>query len=415
MEGYTIGGVAVTDLIKEYGSPLYVMDETVIRDNCRRFKNAVGKYFENGLVVHASKAFCCKEMCRIAMQEGLGLDVVSGGELSTALSVDFPTDKIFFHGSNKTVAELELAVNNNVGRIVLDNYTEIDNLNDICTKLGKKAKVLMRVNPGVEAHTHEFIRTGQVDSKFGISIQTGEALAACEYIHGLANIELTGIHCHIGSQIFDQEPFETAAEIMLGFIQQLNQKGISVSELNLGGGYGVKYLPGDAPAPFEAFVEKIAHVVKCSGITGLTVILEPGRSLTATAGITAYTVGAIKKIPGIRTYVSVDGGMTDNPRYIMYHAQYDALIAERPEAPREEFFTIAGKCCESGDILIKDIKMPKINIGDHLVVLSTGAYNYSMSSNYNRTPRPPVIMVSNGVSRVVVRRETYEDLMQKDI
>ena len=415
MGAYTIGGIAVTNLIKEYGSPLYIMDEEVIRNNCKQYKTAMDKHFKNSMVVHAGKSFCCKEMCRIAMQEGLGLDVVSGGELATALSVGFPTDKIFFHGNNKTIAELELAVNNNVGRIVLDNYTEIDNLNAICARSGKKAKTLIRIKPGIEAHTHEFIRTGQVDSKFGVAIHTGEAIAACEYVNSLANIELIGIHCHIGSQIFDCEPFEAATGVMLDFIQQLAQKGIDVHELNLGGGYGIGYLPTDNPVSFETFIEKISHVVKSLGFTELKVIIEPGRSIVANAGITAYTVGAIKKIPGIRTYISVDGGMTDNPRYIMYQAQYDALIAERPDALREEVVTIAGKCCESGDLLIKDIKMPKINVGDHLVILATGAYNYSMSNNYNRTPRPPIIMVRNGEARVIVKRETYEDLMRNDI
>lgn len=416
-----IGGCDTVALAEKYGTPLYVMDEGRIRENCRLYKSAVDSFYDgHGLVLYASKALSCKEMCRIAMQEGLGLDVVSGGELYTALSVGFPTDKICFHGNNKTLDELKMAVENNVGRIVVDNRYELEQLNDIAEKAGKTASIQFRIKPGVDAHTHEYIRTGQIDSKFGVALENGEAIEIVEHALSLPNVKLTGLHCHIGSQIFDYAPFLEAATVMMGFIAQIKEKfGYEIKELNLGGGYGIRYTPDNHPVEYNEYLKNIAlairNIAEQKGIPLPFIMMEPGRSIAGEAGITLYRIGGIKDIKNVRKYISVDGGMTDNPRYIMYQAEYEALLANRANAPREETVTIAGKCCESGDLLAKDILMPKCEIGDLLAVLSTGAYNYSMASNYNRIPRPPIVMVKDGKDRLVVKRETYGDLIQNDL
>lgn len=416
-----IGGCDTVALAEKYGTPLYVMDEGRVRENCRLYRSAVDSYYDgNGLVLYASKALSCKEMCRIAMQEGLGLDVVSGGELYTALSVNFPTDKICFHGNNKTPDELKMAVENNVGRIVVDNRYELQLLNKIAGQAGKTAAIQFRIKPGVDAHTHEFIRTGQIDSKFGVALENGEAAELIEYALSLPNVNLTGLHCHIGSQIFDFAPFLEAATVMMGFIAELREKyGCEIKELNLGGGYGIRYTPDNHPVEYNEYLKNIALAIRDiaaqKGIPLPFILMEPGRSIVGEAGITLYRIGGVKDIKNVRKYISVDGGMTDNPRYIMYQAEYDALIANRANAPREETVTIAGKCCESGDLLAKDILMPKCEAGDILAVLSTGAYNYSMASNYNRIPRPPIVMVKEGRDRLVVKRESYDDLINNDL
>ncbi|WP_094546623.1 diaminopimelate decarboxylase [Petroclostridium xylanilyticum] len=416
-----IGGCDAVELAKEYGTPLYIMDEGLIRKYCKIYKNSMDKYYDgNGLVLYASKAFCTLYMCKIAEQEGLGLDVVSGGELYTALKAKFPVEKIYFHGNNKTYDELQLAVENNVGRIVVDNTFELEILNEIAAKMNKKVKILFRIKPGIDAHTHDFIRTGQIDSKFGVALETGEALDIVEHALRLANVEVIGLHCHIGSQIFDLAPFELAAKVMMNFIGDLKDKfGLEIKELNLGGGYGIKYIPEHDPIEYDSYIEAVSKVVKQvareRGVQLPFILMEPGRSIVGPAGITVYTVGAVKRIPNVRKYVSVDGGMADNPRYILYQSPYDAVLANNPTAEKVEPVTIAGKCCESGDLLIKDIMMPPIKPGDYLAVLATGAYNYSMASNYNRIPRPPVVMVHDGKAKLIVKRETYEDIVQNDI
>lgn len=420
-DNLTLGGIDVSDLAKEYGTPLYLMDEDNIRENCRIYKTAMEKYYDgNGLVLYASKAFSCVYMCRVAAEEGLGLDVVSGGELYTALKAGFPMEKVYFHGNNKTKDEILLAVENNVGRFVVDNKFELELLSEIANAKGRTVDVSFRIKPGIDAHTHDFIMTGQIDSKFGFALETGEAEEIIKYASSLPSINVTGVHCHIGSQIFDIEPFLLAAQKMISFIADIKDKhGIEINELNLGGGYGIKYLSSDDPVPYDEYIKSVSEVVKeysqKRGISLPKIIMEPGRSIVAPAGITVYTVGSVKDIPGIRTYVSVDGGMTDNPRYIMYESKYEALTVRNPYAKREKIVTIAGKCCESGDILIKDIKMPEIKAGDLIAVLATGAYNYAMSSNYNRIPRPPVIMVSGGKAKVAVRRESYDDIIKNDL
>lgn len=417
----TIGGADVCDLAKKYGTPLYIMDEDNIRENCRLYVDSINKFYDgNGLVLYASKAFSCKYIYKIAKEEGLGVDVVSGGELYTALASGFDASKIYFHGNNKTNDELKLALDNNVGRIVVDNFDELNRLNEMSKSMNKVTKILFRIKPGIDAHTHDFIMTGQIDSKFGVALETGEAEEIIAYANKLENVEVVGVHCHIGSQIFDIDPFIAAAEVMMNFISKIKDKyGHLISELNLGGGYGIKYLDTDNPIAYDKYIEKISVVVKeianKNNIPVPKILMEPGRSLVAPSGITVYTVGSVKEIPNVRTYVSVDGGMGDNPRYILYQSKYDALLPEKPDAEKTNTVTIAGKCCESGDLLAKDIKMPEIKSGDLLAVLATGAYNYSMASNYNRIPRPPVIMVSGGKDKVVIKRETYEDLIKNDL
>jgi len=417
----TIGGADTVHIAKEYGTPVYVFDENEIRNNLRAFRNSMDEYYGgNGLAVYASKAFCCKEMCRICMQEGTGIDVVSGGELYTALSVGFPAEKIVFHGNNKTYDELYAAVTNGVGRIVVDNITELETLNKIAAELGKTAGIMFRIKPGIDAHTHDFIKTGQIDSKFGFALETGEAMDAVKKALTMKNIKLRGLHCHIGSQIFDIDPFELAAEVMLNLYKQIkDETGYEFDELNLGGGFGIKYLESEQPKPYADYMKNVSTVVRANceklGLKMPFVLIEPGRSVVGAAGITLYTVGAVKEIPEIRTFVSVDGGMADNPRYALYKADYEIVCVNKVTEERSETVTVAGKCCESGDLIQENTKLQKVEAGDILAVLSTGAYNYSMASNYNRIPRPPVVMVNNGETRIVVKRETYEKIAENDI
>ncbi len=416
-----IGKNDTVELAKEFGTPLYVMDEDLIRKNCRTYKEAMDKYYDgNGLILYANKAFCSKYTCKIAKEEGLGIDVVSGGELYTAIKADFPMDKVFFHGNNKTVDELEFAVSSGVGYIIVDNEYELNMLNEIAKKLGSVQKIMFRIKPGVDAHTHSFIQTGQIDSKFGVALENGEAFDIIEKASKLENVKVMGVHCHIGSQIFDVEPFCKAAQIMVNFMGDLWDKlNIDISMLNLGGGYGIRYTENEDPVPYDAYIEKVSKVVKETarerGIKIPMILMEPGRSIVASAGITLYTVGSVKDIKNVRKYVSVDGGMADNPRYILYQSEYEAVVANHASAPKKEMVTIAGKCCESGDLLIKDKMMSEIMPNDIIAVLATGAYNYSMSSNYNRIPRPAVVAVKDGIARVIIKRETYEDLIRNDI
>lgn len=416
-----IGGCDCLELASTYGTPLYVMDENLIRENCRMYKSAIEKYYDgNGLVVYASKAFCTTAICKILEQEGLGLDVVSGGELYTAVTAGFPMERVYFHGNNKTCEELMLAVENNVGRIVIDNKEESVTLNEIASGSGKTVNVSFRIKPGIDVDTHEFISTGQVDSKFGMAIENGEAFETISNALKLSNLNVMSLHCHIGSQLFDVELFKSAAKVMLEFMEELKGKlGIEIEELNLGGGFGVKYTEEDEEIDYDSCIGAVSEVVKsvCSqkGIKIPKIVIEPGRSIVAPAGITLYRIGSVKEIKNIRKYVAVDGGMTDNPRYAMYQAKYDAVIVNKPDAPRTEKVTIAGKCCESGDILVKDIMLPQVSVGDVLAVFTTGAYNYSMSSNYNRIPRPPVVLVKEGKARIIVKREDYKDVIRNDI
>ena len=417
----TIGGVDAVDLANKYGTPLYVMDERTIRGHCRTFQQSIDdNYGGKGLAVYASKAFNCKEMCRIIKDEGLGIDVVSGGELYTALSVDFPPEKIVFHGNNKTEEEIKLALESGVGRIVVDNLTELRTIEKMAAELNKNPGVMIRIKPGIDAHTHNFIRTGQIDSKFGFALETGEAFEAIKEVLEQKNVTLKGVHCHIGSQIFEIDPFKAAAEVMLGFMAKVKKElSYEIKELNLGGGFGIRYLIDDDAKLYKTFMEQVSVTVKetCKrlGLNIPFIMIEPGRSIVGPAGTTLYTVGAVKTIPGIRNYVSVDGGMTDNPRYILYQSEYSIDVANKIDKPSDYIATIAGRCCESGDLVQEDAKIQTPEPGDILAVFCTGAYNYSMASNYNRVPRPPVVMIKDGESRVIIKGESYEDLVKNDL
>ncbi len=421
-EGHlTAGGIDTVELAKEYGTPLYVMDEDMIRKNLRRFHESMQKYYGGrGLVHYASKAFSCLEMCRIVASEGDGLDAVSIGELYTALKAGFPMEKVGFHGNNKTDEELAFAVENGVGHIIVDNISELHRLEKIAAEHNAVPHIMFRIKPGIDAHTHQFIMTGQIDSKFGFALETGEAFEAVKEAAASKNVKLVGLHCHIGSQIFDIEPFEEAARVMIRFIAKIRDElGYTVQGLNLGGGFGIKYLESHDPAPFENYMERVSQVVKseCAelGLEQPFIYIEPGRSIAAPAGITLYKVGARKEIPGVRTYISVDGGMCDNPRYILYQSEYEAVVANKAAEERSERVTIAGKCCESGDLIGENMPLQHAESGDIIAVLATGAYNYSMSSNYNRLQKPAVVMLKDGKARVAVKRETLDDIIRNDV
>lgn len=416
-----IDGVSAQDLCEKYGTPLFVYSEKAIISAIEHYKNSINEYYNgNGMVLYASKAFSCKEIYRIAAAEGIGVDCVSAGEIFTALSAGFPAEKIFFHGNNKTEDELRYALKNNVGHVVADNFYELDMLDRIAGEFGVTVKTLLRITPGIDAHTHDFIKTGKIDSKFGFAIATGDAMKAAETAASKQNLSLIGFHCHIGSQIFETEPFVEAARVMMKFISDVKSKtGACISELNLGGGFGIKYTEDDHPLEYTAFLREVSKEIKALAkaysVDMPAVFIEPGRSIVAPAGLTLYRIGGVKEIKDVRSYVSVDGGMCDNPRYALYGSKYTFLVANRMDEPADYIATIAGKCCESGDLLAENVKIAHPNQGDILAVLATGAYNYSMASNYNRIPRPAAVMVKDGSGRVIIRRESYEDLIKNDV
>ncbi|WP_294186785.1 diaminopimelate decarboxylase [uncultured Clostridium sp.] len=415
-----IGGIKASDLAKAYGTPLYVMDEQLLLDKCRGYIRGFKVKEDNNRVAFAGKAFLTVEMCKLINEEGLYLDVVSGGELYTAYKAGFPMEKIYFHGNNKTLEEIEFGIKLGVGRFIVDNIEEIIKINEIAESYDKKQDIYLRLTPGIEAHTHDYIKTGQIDSKFGFAPVGNIIMDAVKKSLELDNINLVGLHCHIGSQIFETEPFKDAAEVMLNYIYDIKQEtGHYIGELDLGGGFGIYYSEGDKPKKIEEYCNVILDSVekKCEalGIKKPILTIEPGRSVVANAGITLYTVGTIKDIPGVRKYLSVDGGMTDNIRPALYGAKYEALIANKASEPMTDKVTIAGKCCESGDILIQDIQIQKAKSGDILAILSTGAYGFSMASGYNKITRPAVVFVRNGEARVVVKRQSYEDLIKEEV
>lgn len=414
-----IGGCDTVDLVRKYGTPLYVMDEAHIRNTCRKYKNTIAQEYGDGLVLFASKAFLTTAMCKIIHQEGLGLDAVSGGELYTAIKASFPMEKVYFHGNNKTLDELEMAIEAGIACIVVDNMSELMLIEECAQKFHRQISVSIRVKPGIEAHTHHYIQTGQIDSKFGLGIESGEAMTAIRAVLRSSFLRLKGIHCHIGSQIFDVQPYRIAVDVMTDFIVQVKKEtGFEIPEINFGGGFGIRYIREDSPQDPRVYVRAILDELKIQckkkRIKRPFFIIEPGRSIVGEAGTTLYTVGYIKNIPGIRKYVSVDGGMTDNPRPALYQAKYRAIIANKANRHGEEIVSIAGKCCESGDMLIWEIELPRVERNDILAVFATGAYNYSMASNYNKTPIPAVVLVKDGKSDLMVRRQTYEDLLRND-
>ncbi|SDN89139.1 diaminopimelate decarboxylase [Paenibacillus sp. yr247] len=415
-----IGGVDATKLVAEYGTPLYVFDEALVRQRCREFVEAFKASGLKFQVAYASKAFCVMAMCRIVEEEGMSLDVVSDGELYTALQAGFPADRIHFHGNNKTMDEIEMAIDAKIGCFVVDNFIELQMLNAIAGEKRQKVNILLRITPGVEAHTHEYISTGQTDSKFGFDLGNGSAFRAIQEASGLNNLELLGVHSHIGSQIFEVEGFRIAAEKVAGFAVQVRKEtGVTFKVINLGGGFGIRYVDKDTPLPVAVYVKAITDAVKenfgSNDYPMPEIWVEPGRSIVGDAGTTLYTVGTTKDIPGVRKYVSVDGGMTDNPRPALYEAVYEAMLANRATEQVEEVVSIAGKCCESGDMLIWDLNLPKVRSGDVLAVSCTGAYNYAMASNYNRIRRPGVVFVNDGQIDLVVKRESFDNIVGNDI
>lgn len=416
----TIGGCDVLDLAREFGTPLYIIDEALVRSNCKTFKEGFASDAVNTEVIYASKAFLNLAMCKIINEEGLSLDVVSGGELYTALKAGFPVGRIYMHGNNKTYEELKLAVNAGIGRIVVDNAQEMEMLESICSSMDKKIDVLLRVNPGIEAHTHAYIQTSKHDSKFGESIYSKGIQGILNSVKDSRYISLRGFHCHIGSQIFEEESFHSAAAEMMRFLADVYDKyGFITEELNLGGGFGVYYSNGDKPFDISGCLKRMLDIIKVQAIwlkiKQPKVMIEPGRAIIANAGTTIYEVGGVKNTYSGKNYIFVDGGMTDNPRTALYDAVYDAVVANKAEGENQELYTIAGKCCESGDILIREIELPIVEKGDIMAILSTGAYNYSMASNYNRIPRPAVVFVKDGKARLAVKRESYEDIISNDI
>ena len=406
-------------LAQKYGTPCYIFSESIIRKKCRQYTFAFSKRNIDFEVIYAGKAFLVKAMCNIIKEEGLSLDVSSGGELYTALSAGFPPDKIFFHGNNKSKEEIEFALKEKIGTMMVDSEYELNVINRAAESLNTKVEIILRVTPGIDTHTHKYIQTGQVDSKFGISID--KVPDFMKKVLSMNNIIYKGLHFHLGSQIFDLSPYALAIKEMTKLIKQIKDLwGIDTLNLNLGGGLGVKYLESDQPPSIEYFVnlivDNLAKEIKENNLVMPKILIEPGRSIVAEAGITLYTIGNIKEIPGIRKYLIVDGGMVDNPRPILYEAKYEAALVNKigSNLPKE-MVTIAGKCCESGDILIKDLELPPASTRDLLVVFTTGAYHYSMSSNYNRLPRPAVVLVNQGKTKIIVKRETYKDIIRNDM
>lgn len=415
-------GADTVALAEKYGTPLYLMDEEKIRANCRAYRTALDACVCPGSsAIYASKACSFAGIYKIIAEEGLGADVVSAGEIYTAKKAGFPMERAYFQGNNKTDADIRFAIDAGVGYFVCDNFEEIDALDRIAEEAGIKQKILIRVTPGIDPHTYAAVATGKVDSKFGIAVETGQALEAARLAVSKKNLVFEGIHCHVGSMVFDSDVFIRAADVMLGLMAEIKNKlGHGLKILDLGGGYGVGYYDGqgkiDIPANIRAVAEHVGEVAKKLGIETPSLRLEPGRSIVADAGITLYTVGSVKKITGYKNYVSIDGGMTDNPRYALYESRYTVITANKADAEPRLTADLVGRCCESGDIIQPAVGFPAdIGRGDIVAVLTTGAYNYSMASNYNRIPRPPIVIVKDGESRVAVKRESLENLIENDV
>ena len=419
-----VGGADCVELAKRFGTPLYLFDEAYIRKMMRVYRDTLAEKYEgNGLVLYASKAFSCQAIYRIADEENIGIDVVSGGELYTALKAGFPAEKIYMHGNNKLDYEIGEALDAGVGCIVADAYSELDKIDDEAQKRGVTQTVLLRINPGIEAHTHAFVQTATTDSKFGFSIADGTAEKATVYAMSKKHVRLAGYHCHIGSQIFEKQSFVLAVDKCMDFAANMREKhGFILEKLNLGGGFGIWYTDEDrkiSPEGYAEYLEALIHEVKAKakekGLALPFILIEPGRSIVGEAGVTLYTVGAIKEIPAVKKYVAVDGGMFDNPRYALYQSKYTPILANRANEEATEIVSIAGKCCESGDIIAVNVALPKAETGDILAVLSTGAYNYSMAMNYNRNKVPPCVLVNDGEAEYIVRPQSYEDINRNDV
>lgn len=415
-----VDGCDVVDLAAEFGTPLFIYEEKTLEDQCRRYQEAFRAHTDDFEVIYASKAFCCLAICQLVEHEGISIDVSSGGEYHTALVSGFPTDRIFFHGNNKTEHELRYALEHGVGFVVVDSFDELRLLERLAAERGEVQRVLLRITPGVEAHTHEYIQTGQLDSKFGFGLVEGHADEAIRIALNAEHLDLMGLHAHIGSQIFELEGFRRAIGVLVDLIKRAHDSdGFECRYLNVGGGLGIRYTEADAPVTIDEYVDcKVRGVQEEMARVGLPmprVLVEPGRSLVGKAGITAYRVGTMKEVPGIRTYLGVDGGMSDNIRPMLYDAQYEAMIADRADDEPNTLVTVAGKHCESSDILVKDVMLSDPRVGDVLVLPATGAYCYAMASNYNGNPKPAVVMARDGRARVIVERETYDDLVARQL
>lgn len=415
-----IGGVDMVKLAKEQGTALYVFDEADLRARMQEYMHAFRSRYENSDVIYASKAFLNKAVLSIVNEEGLCLDVSGGGEFATAQAAGFPLNRVFMHGNNKTPQELEEAISAGVGRIVVDSRIELARVSEIAGKLGVVQDIFMRITPGVEADTHEYIRTGCEDSKFGFTMREDFAYECVGTALNTPNVNLVGLHCHIGSQIFALHSFREAAQVMIDFIARIKDGyGHTITELDLGGGLGIAYTTADSPSTIDEFAEvtctAVREMCEAHGLPLPHLMVEPGRSLVANAGVTLYTVGILKTLPGIRKYVAIDGGMSDNIRTALYHSEYEPTIANKADQPRTEIVTLCGKHCESGDAVVIDMPLQKADIGDIVCVFGTGAYCYTMASNYNGQPRPAIVFVRDGKARVTTRRETYADLLARDL
>jgi len=415
-----IGGCDALELARKYGTPLHVLDSDRLNPRLGAYQAAVARFAPGGRALYATKALCTMALCRAAHDAGLGLDVCSGGEIYTALKAGVPASDLYLHGNNKTAQELRYALEAGVGRIIVDNFYELELLEDLTRQTGRTADIWLRLTPGIEPHTHKAIQTGGVDTKFGFGILEGSADRAVRRALEIPGVKLHGFHSHIGSQIFDLEPFALNARTMVEFAARMRaETGFVATDLDLGGGLGIRYTTADQPPSIEAFVKTVSDAMReaCHehGYPVPRLFVEPGRSIVGPCCVTLYTVGSMKSVPGIRNFASVDGGMFENPRTALYQARYEAVLAAKPDAPAAETFSLAGRCCESGDVLIWEARLPQVASGDVLAVFSTGAYNYSMASNYNRYPRPAMVLAEGGQSRVIVERETYEDLLRNDV
>ena len=416
----TFAGQDVCELAKKYGTPLYLMDEQRIRENCRIYKKAMENYFDNALPAYASKAASFKRMYEIIGEEGLGIDVVSVGEIYTAMKAGYSLENAYFHSNNKTDFDVEFAIENGVGYFVVDNEEELFAIERINAGNGKKQKVLLRLTPGIDTHTYEAVNTGKVDSKFGSAIETGQAEEITKLALKMDSVELMGFHCHIGSQVFDSDTFLRSSDIMLGFAASIKEKyGYELKELSLGGGYGVRYVESEPEIDIAANIKQVSECIKATcakyDLQVPKMIMEPGRSIVADAGMTLYSVGTIKQIPGYKNYISIDGGMTDNPRYALYGSRYTLFVANKANEKADFTADVVGRCCESDDIIQPAVALPKPVRGDIIAVCTTGAYNYSMASNYNRICRPAVVMLNEGKSYQAVKRESLDDLVANDL
>ena len=417
----TIGGIDAVTLAEEFGAPLYVLDEDRVRSNCRTYVQALAEYMPAGSYpLFAGKALCFKGLYPVLKEEGMGADVVSPGEIYTALAGGFPAERLYFHGNNKTDEDILYAMDSGVGHFIVDNHHELERVNRYAGARGIKQKVLLRVTPGIDPHTLQAINTGRIDCQFGVPIETGQATRFVQAAVGMENLDVLGFHSHIGSQIFEAEPFCDAVDILLAFADEMRQAlGFTVRVLNLGGGFGVRYQETDPmvdiPSNIKALSEHLKAGCAARNYPVPQILLEPGRSIVADAGVTLYRVGGVKTIEGYRSYITVNGGMTDNPRYALYQAPYTVLPADRMNDERNFVCTVAGRCCESGDLIQENIRMPEARRDDLIAVLTTGAYNFTMSSNYNRLCRPALVMLHEGKARLAVRRQTFEDLVACDL